>query len=197
MPGFSHRFGLFLLAVSLSLTGAAARAQHGGGGGHGGGMPGGGGMGGPGMPMGGNPGFNYRPDYGTNSRSRNGSPDSAGTRRGGLQLGPPGRWWDDKHFAKKLNLRPEQQQHMDSIFEANRPNLAKRLDDLQQEQGRLEAMYRSKTLDENTLYGQIDKVSQARAELGKVYTHYMLQIRGEMDTDQLKKLQDATNTQPQ
>ena len=34
------------------------------------------------------------------------SPRPSSTMRPGLQLGPPGRWWDDKHFAKDLQLRP-------------------------------------------------------------------------------------------
>jgi Spy/CpxP family protein refolding chaperone len=94
-----------------------------------------------------------------------------------------------------VKLRPDQKQHMDAIFETSRPALQKSFQDYQQEQGKLEAMYRSKSLDENTLYAQIDRVSQTRAELGKVYTHYLLQIRAEMDTDQLQRLDDATKKQ--
>ena len=169
-------------------------AQHGGGGGRGGG--GGGramdqGPGGPGGP-GFAPGGIYSRD--NNGGDPNRRPDSAGSVGGALsrtQLGLLGRWWDDKHLAKNLKLRPEQQQHMDSIFESNRPALLKSLQDYQAEQARLDAMYRSRTLDENTLYGQIDKVQQTRAELGKVYTHFMLQIRGEMEPGQISLLDAA------
>ena len=178
---------LALLTASLGPAATPASAQHGGGGhgGMGGGMPGGG-MG-PGFGSGGG-------DYGRKGGDPSRAPDSAGAApgmRSRTQLGLLGRWWDDKHVAKDLQLRPEQKQHMDSIFETSRPALIRSFQDYQQAQSRLEDMYRSRSLDENTLYAQIDKVSQARAELGKVYTHYMLQIRSEMNADQLTRLDEA------
>ena len=192
-----------VLVASLAALTPFAHAQHGGGG-HGGGMGPGGGMPGgmgPGFSPGGRgPGGMGAGDYGRdrgNGDPRR-APDSAGSvggMRSRTQLGLLGRWWDDKHLAKDLKLRPDQKQHMDSIFETSRPALQKSFQDYQQEQGKLDAMYRSKALDETTLYSQIDKVSQTRAELGKVYTHYLLQIRAEMDTDQLQRLDDATKKQ--
>ena len=121
------------------------------------------------------------------------SPDSAGTvstMRGGLQLGPPGRWWDDKHFAKDLKLRPDQQRRMDSIFEANRAQLTRRLEDVHQEESLLELLVHSHAPDEAALDTEIDRRSQARAELEKAYTHYLLLIRNEMDPGQLARLED-------
>lgn len=194
-------FPVFL--ASVLLLAAPAHAQHGGGGGggHAGGMGPGGGMPGGGMggPAGMRPGGidTYGRDHGNGRPDR--EPESAGSAAGGMrsrtQLGLLGRWWDDKHVAKGLKLRPDQKTRMDSIFETSRPALVKSLQDYQQAQGHLEEMYRSKSLDENTLYSQIDKVNQARAELSKVYTHYMLQIRGEMDADQLTQLDEATRKQ--
>src|ERR1700719_482801 len=50
-----------------------------------------------------------------------GPPDGLrSTLRGGLQLGPPGRWWDDKEFAQELGLSAAQARRMDEIFQANR-----------------------------------------------------------------------------
>ena len=142
----------------------------------------------------GNPGFPGRGfvpgNYGSVPRS---SPDSAGTAsaaRSGLQLGPPGRWWDDKHFAKDLKLRPDQQRRMDGIFEANRVNLLRRFGDYQQEQGRLDGLTRAKVLDEGALDAEIDRLAQARAELEKANAHYLLQLRGEMDADQVAQLEE-------
>jgi Spy/CpxP family protein refolding chaperone len=109
--------------------------------------------------------------------------------RGGLQLGPPGRWWDDKHFAKDLKLRPDQQHRMDAIFESNRASLLKSFESLRQEQGRMEALVQAKTPDESAMFAQIDRVAQALAELAKANTHYLLQIRAEMDADQLARLE--------
>lgn len=198
---FATRWMRWGLLVSLLSLTSFAWAQHGGGppgGGGGGGMPGGGGappMGGGGM--GGGPDFpaNRGPNdysHGNGGPPPGGAPDSAGTvstMRGGLQLGPPGRWWDDKHFAKDLRLRTDQQRRMDSLFEQNRPSLLRRYEALQQEQGRMEALTRARSLDEASLFAQIDRVAQARAELEKANTHYLLQIRGEMDADQIARLE--------
>lgn len=156
-----------------------AVAQHGGGGhGMGGGMPGGFGGGGFGHRMGEPPPVN--------------NPDRTGTvgpMRGGLQLGPPGRWWDDKGFAKQLKLRPDQQRRMDTIFEANRSVLIKRFLDLETEENKMAALVQSKTLDEPSLFAQIDRIAQARAELEKANTRLLLQLRAEMDPDQINRLE--------
>jgi Spy/CpxP family protein refolding chaperone len=112
------------------------------------------------------------------------------TMRGGLQLGPPGRWWDDKHFAKALHLRPEQQKRMDGLFEENRANLVNRYQALQQEESKMEALSRGQSLEESALFAQIDRVAQARADLEKANTHLMLQVRKEMDADQIVRLED-------
>ena len=109
---------------------------------------------------------------------------------GGLQVGPPGRWWDDKHFAKQLKLTDDQQRHMDTIFEQNRPMLLKRYESLEQEEQRMEAMTHAKTLDEAALFAQVDRIEQARADLGKATLHYQVQIRNELDQDQISKLED-------
>ncbi len=124
--------------------------------------------------------------------SPGGAPASAGgasTARGGLQFGPPGRWWDDKHFAKDLRLRSDQQRRMDAIFETNRGLLQKRLQGLEQEQNRMGSLTRTRVWDEGALFAEIDRIAGARAELEKANTHYLLQIRGEMDTEQITRLE--------
>lgn len=182
---WAHRLPLVATLALLCCAISVARAQRGGGGG--GGMRGGG----PGMADGSNG------TSGDFSRDREGSfpgnsPEgnaNSSILRPGLQLGPPGRWWDDKHFAKQLQLRPDQQRQMDATFESNRSVLLKRYGDLQGEQSRMEALTRAKTLDEGALFAQIDRIAQARADLEKATTHYLLQIRGTMDADQLARLE--------
>ncbi len=44
----------------------------------------------------------------------------AGPSRNALQIGPTGRWWDDKSVARTVGLRGEQQKKMDGIFDANK-----------------------------------------------------------------------------
>lgn len=107
-----------------------------------------------------------------------------------LQMGPPGRWWDDKHFVKQLHLSDDQQRRMDSIFEQNRPMLLKRYETLEQEEQRMESLTHAKTLDETALFAQIDRIEQARADLGKASMHYQLQLRNELDQNQISKLDE-------
>ena len=185
-----------LVAACLALIPSLpAFAQRPGGGGPppGGGMPGAGASGPRTTPGGGNmppgsPGDNGSGGLPATASSQPGATMS--TMRGGLQLGPPGRWWDDKHFAKTLHLRPEQQKRMDGLFEENRANLVNRYQALQQEESKMEALSRGQSLDESALFSQIDRVAQARADLEKANTHLMLQVRKEMDAGQIVRLED-------
>jgi len=185
------------LAVGVAST-AHAQGRGGGGpppggGGPGGGMGGGGmggGMGGPQFPGGGPPQGEPVPRGGMPPQGQGrGDQSSEAPARAGLQLGPPGqRWWDDKGYVKSLKLRPDQQTRMDSIFEQNRSALLSRLEGVQQAETQMELLSNSPVPDEGALFAQIDRVAQARAELEKSTTHMLLQIRKEMDADQIKRL---------
>ena len=72
--------------------------------------------------------------------------------RPGLQLGPPGRWWDDKSMVKNLKLRPDQQARMDAIFEQNRSVLLSRLEGVQQVEAQMEELSKSPVPDESALF---------------------------------------------
>ena len=191
------------LVVVLSCAGASALAQ-----GHGGGPPGGGG-GGMGGGMGGPPpgGAGRDGPFGSMSSPDNrnspppGQPNGGGptgsTMRGGLQLGPPGRWWDDPQFARSIGLDSKQQHRMDDVFGANKGNLVKLYKNLQHEESQLEKTTRGKELDENTIFQQIDRVTQARGELEKANAHMLLQIRKEMTPQQAALLDEHRGDGPQ
>jgi hypothetical protein len=53
----------------------------------------------------------------------------------------------------------------------------------------MQELSRSPNPDEAALFTQIDRVAQARAELEKAKTHMLLQIRKEMDADQISRLE--------
>jgi hypothetical protein len=78
---------------------------------------------------------------------------------------------------------------MDAIFEQNRGALMARFQGLQQAEAQLDELSKSPMPDESALFAQIDRVAQARAELEKANTHLMLQVRREMDPDQIKRLE--------
>jgi Spy/CpxP family protein refolding chaperone len=151
-----------------------------------GGPPQGGGMGGP--PPGGGMGGPQSPNGGPGPGG-GGPPQPGAQGRPGFQFGPPGRWWDDRGFVKSLKLRPDQQTRMDAIFEQNRPALSSRLENLQQAESEMKAIAGSPEPDESALDAQIDRVSQARADLEKANTRMLLQIRKEMDPDQIARLE--------
>jgi len=81
---------------------------------------------------------------------------------------------------------------MDAIFEQNRNALVTSFEGVRQAETQLETLSRSPSPDESALFSQIDRVAQARAELEKVNTHLLLQIRKEMDADQIKRLEKAS-----
>jgi Spy/CpxP family protein refolding chaperone len=155
-----------LVCISVGLALPSLAQSRGGGPPPGGGIGGGGGMGG--RPMGG-------PQF-----PGDGQPPQR----------PPGqRWWDDRSYAKNLKLRPDQQTRMDAIFEQNRSTLVNRFEGLQQAENQMEELSSARVPDEAAIFAQIDRIAQARAELEKANTHMLLQIRKEMDPDQIKRLE--------
>jgi Spy/CpxP family protein refolding chaperone len=95
-------------------------------------------------------------------------------------------------MVKNLKLRPDQQAHMDAIFDQNRNVLQARLETVHQAETQMAEISKSPLPDESALFTQIDRVAQAHAELDKAYTHMLLQIRKEMDADQIKRLEKST-----
>jgi len=187
-PSGLHRAllaGVWLASAAVPFALAQGR-------GPGGPPPGGpgGGMGGGGMNGGGAPFPGGDTGRGGPSPSIGQGSQPANPPRGGLQFGPPGqRWWDDKSFAKSLKLRPEQQTRMDAIFEQNRTALVSRYQTLEQAESQMDRILKDPRLDEATLFTQIDRIAQARADLEKANTHYLLQLRKEMDPDQIARLE--------
>jgi hypothetical protein len=113
---------------------------------------------------------------------------TSSTMRGGLQLGPPGRWWDDPMFAQDLGLRPEQKSKMDDIFNAHRAEIFGAYSSLLTEEATLEKITQEAHPDETGLFSAIDRIAQARASLEKANARMLLAIRREMDDKQLERL---------
>jgi Spy/CpxP family protein refolding chaperone len=189
-----------LLCTCLLGAGAGLQAQGRGpgGGGPGGGSPGGGGMGGGSMPgPGGGPSYGQpRSNFPTAGSDGRGGPPRPGsgsngtdsTMRGGLQLGPPGRWWDDRSFAKTLGLRKDQQKKMDAVFNSSKGSILENYRSLQKAESRLEKVTKEVPLDEARIFAGIDAVAQARAALEKSNAHMLLMVRQEMDPEQISTM---------
>jgi Spy/CpxP family protein refolding chaperone len=116
------------------------------------------------------------------------APGGPGGPGGPLRLGPPGRWWDDPEFIKKLGLSDDQQKKMDEIFNTNRLKLIDQFAAVQKEEAIMEPLVAADPPDENKLLAQIDRVAQARAELEKANARMLLGIRRQLTHDQWLKL---------
>ena len=106
-----------------------------------------------------------------------------------LQLGPPGRWWNNPDIAKRVGLSPDQIRKMDDIFTANRLKLIDRMAAVQKEETIMEPLVAAEPPDETKVLSQIDKVAQARAELEKANARMLLELRGQLNHEQWLKLQ--------
>jgi Spy/CpxP family protein refolding chaperone len=120
----------------------------------------------------------------------------SGRMRGGFQLGPPGRWWNDDNFAKSLGLDRDQQHRMDEIFKASKGQLFGLYKGLRHEEAQLDKLSRAKVLDESQIDTQIDKVVQARGELEKANAHMLLEIRKQMTPEQTARLDERRPPPP-
>ena len=105
-----------------------------------------------------------------------------------MRMGPPGRWWDDPEFIKKLGLSDDQQKKMDEIFNTNRLKLIDLFAAVQKEEAIMEPLVAADPPDENKLLAQIDRVAQARAELEKANARMLLGIRRQLTHEQWLKL---------
>ena len=118
----------------------------------------------------------------------NARPSNAGARSNG-QFGPVGRWWDDKSVAQNIGLRREQQKKMDVIFNANKPAILEAYKSFLTEQSKLNAINKNPQADQAATFAAIDAVNGARSSLQKATAQMLLQIRKEMDADQITKLE--------
>ena len=128
-----------------------------------------------------------RGDFGHGAGNNSGFSGGPATMRG-PQLGLSGRWWDDRHVSKAISLRPDQQRRMDDIFEANKGQLLNLYANYQHEEQKLANMPASDLQDESKVFAGIDRVAQARADLEKENAHILMQIRKELDGEQLVRL---------
>ena len=120
----------------------------------------------------------------------NASPDRGGQPRNALQLGPAGRWWDDKSVVANVGISHDQQKKMDSIFNANRPAIVNSYKAFLKAQEHLQSVNKAAHPDQAEVFTAIDAVNQARGDLQKAASAMLLQIRGEMTPEQIEKLED-------
>jgi hypothetical protein len=174
---------VFACACLVALAGLSTFAQgRPPGGGPGAPPPGGIAPGAPGGVMSpGGPGAQHPPAANANTASQG--------VRNGFQFGPAGRWWDDKSVIQTIGLRQDQKQRMDGIFSANKPAILNSYKAYLKEQSRLNALNKDSHVDQARVFAAIDAVNQARTSLQKATSQMLLQLRKEMNSEQIEKLE--------
>jgi hypothetical protein len=107
----------------------------------------------------------------------------------GAQFGPVGRWWDNKTVVHTVGITTDQQRRMDTIFNASKPAILSTYQTYLKEQARLTALSHDTQATQETTFAAIDAVNQARAALQKATAQMYLQIRQQMNPDQIQKLE--------
>lgn len=118
-----------------------------------------------------------------------GSHASSATAHAGQQLGPVGRWWDDKSVAKSVGLSKDQQKKMDAIIDAHKPAIVDSYKQFLTQQAELDKVNKDPKSDQAAIFAAIDSVNQARTSLQKATAQMQLEIRQQMTPDQIVKLE--------
>ena len=92
-------------------------------------------------------------------------------------------------MTSAIGLRRDQQRKMDAIFDASKPAILNSYKTLLSEQAKLDELNKQPQADTTRLFATIDSVNQARASLQKATTEMLLQIRSQMEPDQILKLE--------
>lgn len=107
---------------------------------------------------------------------------------GGLR-GLPGKWWQDPNIRQRLGLTDDQRNRMEEVFRAQRLRLIDLNANLQREEAALEPLIEADQIDESKAVAQSDRVVQARAELEKTNSRFLIAIRRILTPDQWRKME--------
>jgi Spy/CpxP family protein refolding chaperone len=96
----------------------------------------------------------------------------------------PGNWWRNSATIDRLHLTPEQQKKIEDVFQQNRVRLIDQTAAVEREEVIMEQLMAADSLDVAKLRPQIDKVSEARAQLEKTNANMLLDMRMVLTKDQ-------------
>jgi Spy/CpxP family protein refolding chaperone len=90
--------------------------------------------------------------------------------------------------VNSVGLRKDQQKKMDAIFDTNKNSILETYKTLEAQKAKLDQMTKASNVDQASVFAQIDAVSQARSALQKATVQMLLQIRQQLDADQISKI---------
>ncbi len=119
-------------------------------------------------------------------------------QRGGGGRGTPpgigannGAWWTNAALVDRLGLSDDQKARIERAFENHRVDLATRSETLSKEEAQLAKLLEADTVDRSAVFTQIDRVTQARAELERVNSTMTLEMREVLTRAQWLQLQPS------
>jgi periplasmic protein CpxP/Spy len=98
-------------------------------------------------------------------------------------------WWNNPRIIERLKLTDDQRKAMDAIFLQHREKLVDLRANLQKAELAMEPLMSADPPNDAAITAQIDKVVQARGELEKANSRFLLAIRDKLTTDQWKQIQ--------
>jgi Spy/CpxP family protein refolding chaperone len=109
--------------------------------------------------------------------------------RGFGQLGAQGNWWNNPRIVDRLKLTDDQRKAMDGIMLEHREKLIDLRANLEKAELGMQPLMGADTPNDAAIVAQIDKVVQARAELERANSRFLLAIRDKLTPDQWKQVQ--------
>lgn len=88
-----------------------------------------------------------------------------------------GKWWRIPDVAKSLKLSDKDVQQLEEAFRHSRRRLIQLKSQLEREQFELETLMDSKSLDDDAIHKQYERLEKARAELGMERFRFLLKVR--------------------
>jgi Spy/CpxP family protein refolding chaperone len=98
-------------------------------------------------------------------------------------------WWNNPRIVERLKLTDDQRKAMDGILLQHKEKLIDLRADLEKAELAMQPLMGADTPNDAAITAQIDKVVQARAELEKANSRFLLAIRDKLTPDQWKQIQ--------
>lgn len=98
-------------------------------------------------------------------------------------------WWNNPRIVERLKLTDDQRKAMDGILLQHREKLIDLRANLEKADLALQPLMSADTPNDAAIMVQIDKVVQARGELERANSRFLLAIRDKLTSDQWKQIQ--------
>jgi Spy/CpxP family protein refolding chaperone len=101
---------------------------------------------------------------------------------------PEGKWWKRPRIAAAIDLTPEQESRIESIFSHARPMLIDRKANLEKKQGELADALDDANANRRSIAARVEAVEYARAELQKARVLMILDMKEVLKPEQWDRL---------